>query len=100
MFKLVPIIIGFAVASVAGCSQPAANEPTEHAKPGQITDGEILAYGRKARDEAFLQKMEGQRQVLGLHHGTRVVVDFPCSDICPDNTVAIIHYDVEPDQNC
>ena len=44
--------------------------------------------------------MEGQRQVVGYHHGVRVVAEFPCSDVCPDYTVAIIHYDVDPGEAC
>jgi hypothetical protein len=33
--------------------------------------------------------------VLGLNHNTRVVAEFPCSDLCPQYTRRVIHYDVD-----
>jgi hypothetical protein len=35
-----------------------------------------------------------------MHNGVRVVADFPCSDLCPPNTLGIVHYDVAPDEQC
>jgi TonB family protein len=59
-----------------------------------ITDSDLLAYVRSAFDRR--SKM-GKREVLGLHQNTLVVVDFPCSDLCPAYTTRIIHYDVPAD---
>ena len=39
-------------------------------------------------------------QVLGKLNDVDVVVDFICSDVCPDYTVRIIHFDVEPGPKC
>jgi hypothetical protein len=38
--------------------------------------------------------------VVGLHHGTRVTLDTRCSDICPDYTTTVIHYDVQTGRQC
>lgn len=44
--------------------------------------------------------MEGKHVRLGRHMGNAVVADFPCADLCPQYTVRIIHYDVEPGAAC
>jgi hypothetical protein len=44
--------------------------------------------------------MEGKHIVLGVHAGTPVVVDFPCSDLCPAYTIRIIHYDLPAGPAC
>ena len=44
--------------------------------------------------------MMGKRITLGRHHGVPVVVEFPCSDICPQYTTQIIHYDIAPGAAC
>jgi hypothetical protein len=40
------------------------------------------------------------RRVLGVLNDTHVVVDFVCSDLCPSNTVRIVHYDLDPGARC
>ncbi len=32
---------------------------------------------------------------LGIHNGVRVIVEHPCSDLCPQYTTRIIRYDIE-----
>ena len=44
--------------------------------------------------------MMEKRITLGLHHGVPVVVEFPCSDICPQYTTRIVHYDLAPGAAC
>ena len=39
-------------------------------------------------------------RVLGIHRGTMVFVDVLCSDVCPVNTVRVIHYQVEAGPQC
>ena len=65
--------------------------------PDTLTDAQIKAYASAPFDQA---KWMGKSVVLGVHHGARVVADFPCSDLCPDYTIRVIHYDVEPGQAC
>lgn len=44
--------------------------------------------------------MEGKKIGIGMQHGVRIVADYRCGDVCPDNTIRIIHYDVEPGPKC
>lgn len=39
-------------------------------------------------------------RILGLHKGVPVIVDVRCGDVCPQNTVRIIHYTIEPGPAC
>jgi len=38
--------------------------------------------------------MMGKDFIFGYHNGVPVRVSFPCSDVCPRNTIRIIRYDV------
>jgi hypothetical protein len=62
-----------------------------------LDDAKIVAYAAAPFDKAA---KSGKSEVLGIHHGVRVVVDFPCSDICPQSTMRIIRYDLEPGPAC
>jgi hypothetical protein len=73
---------------LGGMAQPA---------PRAIGDRAIAAYAARPYDKA---RMMGRREILGIHNGVRVVVDFPCGDICPDYTTRIIHYDVAVGPAC
>jgi hypothetical protein len=39
-------------------------------------------------------------RILGLHKGAPVMVDVRCGDVCPQNTVRVIHYMVDPGPVC
>src|SRR5262249_33956082 len=63
-----------------------------------ITDSALLSYASTPYDKyLFLLK---RRVLLGLLNGTPVVVDFICSDVCPDYTVRVIHFELGKDQDC
>jgi hypothetical protein len=62
-----------------------------------LTDADVLAYAKRPFDHAA---MMNKRDVVGMHHGVAVVADYPCSDVCPNYTTQIIHYDVEPGPAC
>jgi hypothetical protein len=66
-------------------------------EPPKLSDADLVAYAAKPFDKAA---MMGRRVVIGLHHGLRVIVDFPCSDICPGYTTRIIHYAQAPGAAC
>ncbi|HEV7659960.1 MAG TPA: hypothetical protein VGO55_08960 [Allosphingosinicella sp.] len=74
--------------TLGGMAQPA---------PGPISDQAIAAYTARPYNKAA---MMGRHLVLGVHNGVRVVVDFPCGDICPDYTTRIVHYDVAVGAAC
>jgi hypothetical protein len=67
------------------------------ASPTTLSDAELVAYAARPYDHAA---MMFKHVVLGVNHGQTVVADFPCSDLCPDYTTRIIHYDLEPGAPC
>ena len=62
-----------------------------------LTDAAIAAYAAKPFDKRTKMLL---REVLGVHHGVEVVADYICSDLCPDYTVRVIHYNVKPGPDC
>jgi hypothetical protein len=62
-----------------------------------LTDDALVAYASRPYDRAA--KML-HRDTLGIHHGVEVIAEFPCSDVCPNYTVRIIHYAVAPGPDC
>jgi hypothetical protein len=69
--------------------------PTETAQikpPKVLTDADVTALLTKEFD---LYKVSGTQVVIGQHEGYSVIADFPCSDVCPMNTIKIIRYNVE-----
>ena len=62
-----------------------------------VTDAEIAAFAAVPLDKT---KRGGRTRFLGFHNGTSVLVDYPCSDLCPHYTTRIIHYAVEPGPEC
>jgi hypothetical protein len=67
------------------------------AQPRGLSDADLVAYAASPFDH--LAMME-KHVTVGLNHGVTVVADFPCSDICPQYTTRIIHYDVAPGARC
>lgn len=65
--------------------------------PAPLTDEALVA--RIASYKTDQWPPEGTR-VIGLHHGVRVLADTSCSDVCPGNTVTVIHYDLAPGADC
>jgi len=60
-------------------------------------DRRLLDYASRPYDK---RAMMGTKASLGLHNGAPLVAEFPCSDICRDYTVRIIHYDLKEGQAC
>ncbi len=38
--------------------------------------------------------------MIGTHRGAKVVATVRCSDVCPDYTRLVIHYDAKPGADC
>ena len=55
-----------------------------------LSDSELLAYARSS----FGNSPDSGGVIVGRYQGTVVVAGYACSDVCPDYTVRIIHYDV------
>ena len=62
-----------------------------------LSDDALVAYASQPFDKA---EKFNHRDVLGIHHGAEVVADFPCSDVCPNYTVRVIHYTTAPGPDC
>jgi hypothetical protein len=61
-----------------------------------VTDRQIAAFDAK-RFDPYSRDLPRE---LGVHHGVRVVVAYPCSDVCPRYTKRIVHYDLPPGPEC
>ncbi|MDE4455972.1 hypothetical protein [Psychrobacter sp. DAB_AL62B] len=69
---------------------PPTNEDT-------LTDTDLI----RAAEQKESAPTEGAQQwVIGYHHGIAVVKSFQCSDLCPQNTLRVIYYDVPTDATC
>ena len=62
----------------------------------ELSDREILSFAKSSYEQR--EKMH-TKEILGYHNGTEVIVEYPCSDLCPAYTKRIIHYDVNV-ENC
>ncbi|HWA63014.1 MAG TPA: hypothetical protein VG939_16660 [Caulobacteraceae bacterium] len=82
---------GLAALAAGGCAG-AAPVP-----PDTLTDAAIAAYDKADFDKGAMMH---HRVQLGVHHGAHVVADHPCSDLCPNYTVRIVHYDLGDGQTC
>ena len=78
--------------SLSACAlvSPPTNEDT-------LTDADII----RAAEQKESAPTEGAQQwAIGYHHGIAVVKSFQCSDLCPQNTLRVIYYDVSTDATC
>ena len=69
---------------------PPTNEDT-------LTDADLI---RAAQQKENMPTEGAQQWVIGVHNGIEVVKSFQCSDICPQNTLRVIYYDVPTDAAC
>jgi hypothetical protein len=73
--------------ALGACSQPEL----------AADDRRLLDYASRSYDK---REMMNTKVSLGVHNGAPVIAEFPCSDICPDYTVRIIHYSLAEGQSC
>lgn len=67
------------------------------AAPAQMDAAALQAYAGKPWDKAALMNTTVE---LGRYRNVPVVAEFPCSDVCPQYTVRIIHYRLPSDASC
>lgn len=76
--------------SLSACVSLPTNEDT-------LTDADLI----QAAQQKESAPTEGAQQwVIGVHNGVKVVKSFQCSDLCPQNTLRVIYYDVPTDATC
>ena len=115
MRNALTLTIGAIASLAAGCGDHRAppNEASDAAPPAPtapsaprrdpaapISDAELIAADQRPFSPADRARMMGRREVLGTRNGVPVVVDYPCSDLCPAYTTRILHLDVEPGPAC
>jgi len=69
---------------------PPTNEDT-------LTDVDLI---RAAQQKENTPTEGAQQWVIGVHNGIEVVKSFQCSDLCLQNTLRVIYYDVPTDATC
>jgi len=67
--------------------------------PDSLSDDALVKYAERfhaSRDWGAYPKSGP----IGTHRGVRVVAEVRCSDVCPDYTRLVIHYDAKPGADC
>ena len=62
-----------------------------------LSDADVIRLAKQRFDKAA---KVGRHEILGRHGHAIVIADYICSDVCPDYTVRIIHYDANPSTDC
>ena len=76
--------------SLNACVSLPTNEDT-------LTDADLI---RAAQQKENPPTEGAQQWVIGVHNGNEVFKSFQCSDLCPQNTLRVIYYDVPADATC
>ena len=76
--------------SLSACVSLPTNEDT-------LTDADLI---RAAQQKEAAPTEGAQQRIIGVHNGIAVVKSFQCSDLCPQNTLRVIYYDVPADATC
>jgi hypothetical protein len=63
----------------------------------QMDAAALQAWAGQPWDKAALMNTT---VALGRYRNVPVVAEFPCSDVCPQYTVRIIHYQLPPEASC
>jgi hypothetical protein len=79
-----------AVLASVGCT-------TRASEPATLDAAALQAWAARTWDKAALMNTTVE---VGSYRGVPVVAEYPCSDVCPQYTVRIIHYRVPPDVSC
>ncbi|MFH1520540.1 MAG: hypothetical protein ABID61_02765 [Candidatus Micrarchaeota archaeon] len=96
MQKIISVLV---VILLFGCINNPYKEPTlvnltninnSNNESSQLTDNDILEYAQTFNENK--ESMVFNDFILGYHQGVPVRAWFPCSDICPDYTVVVLHY--------
>ena len=65
--------------------------------PAQMDAAALQTWASQPWDKASLMHTTVS---VGRYRGVSVVAEHPCSDVCPQYTVRIIHYQLPPDASC
>ncbi|WP_282277590.1 hypothetical protein [Stenotrophomonas sp. PS02297] len=76
--------LGLTLVGLAGCGP-------------RLTDSGVLNYASTGYDKRLYDQPP---KILGSLRGVDVVVEYKCSDICPNHTVRIIRFELPNGMNC
>ena len=62
-----------------------------------LSDAELIAIAKQQNRQP---QSHTSRSVIGVHHGVNVIEEFQCSDVCPENTMRVVHYDIDDAAQC
>lgn len=65
-----------------------------------LSDDDLVRFARKVQGSRNFSAYPRNGAVIGTHRGNRVLAEVRCSDVCPDYTRLVIHYDVKPGADC
>ncbi|WP_235562855.1 hypothetical protein [Brevundimonas sp. Root1423] len=63
-----------------------------------LNDAKLIDFVRRPFDP--MSDEARWPRALGTHHGVPVIVSYTCSDVCPNYTKRIVHYDLAPGEEC
>lgn len=84
------LTLSLLIASLTACVSLPTNEDT-------LTDADLI---RAAEQKESAPTEGAQHWIIGYHHGIAVFKSFQCSDLCPQNTLRVIYYDLPSDATC
>ncbi len=76
----------FGVFALACCSR--ALDPSR-----ELSDDELREIARRPIEESEVNHIDA---IVGRHHGVPVRMTVRCGDLCPDYSVRIVRYDIDP----
>lgn len=62
-----------------------------------LSDQQLLDYANQKYEK---RKVALTKVTLGAVNGFSVVAEYLCSDLCPDHTVRVIHFEHPPEKTC
>lgn len=85
MYRSISILVLLSLSSGVLANQNKAN----------LSEQDVLNYATTPFNE-----VPENYVVFGSLNGSQVVVEFKCSDVCPDYTVRIVRYELNKNQSC
>ncbi|MEO7068626.1 MAG: hypothetical protein ABI114_17075 [Rhodanobacter sp.] len=85
------------VSLVVLCALANASCATRASEPYSLTAATLQTWAEQPWDKATLMHTT---VALGRYQGVPVVAEHPCSDVCPQYTIRVIHYQLPPEVTC
>lgn len=84
------------ITSLSACVSPSINGTPTSVK-NTLSDAELITIAKNDNRQPL---PDTSKSVIGMHNGIDVVEEFTCSDVCPENTVHLVYYDIEDSAEC